>query len=520
MPSFSRQLREQLEEPPIQSLEQLSIGWIPPSNPFDSLDLDAEIPSELRAQLTVAKNEALKAVDRLNWSLVVADRREEPPNAAERSSSAMEPPSSTTTTAATAAYGPEWLVTRAQNIAQQQSLPAQDIAMKIVRILRENTRTQEQVQSDLADLLGFDDWQFLSDLVAHRSTIVQSCGFLADVVVESGFFAAGGPVMPPLASMKRLPSLPSQEFRKDTANPATPLPVRPPGIQFTIATESERREQKERRKLDKKVRKTMTQQEESVLALAQELELDGEELRQLRDQMLLENANRPLFTSDVQFAPDRVKYPHVYDTTFGVGGMQSVSIYGTGFALPAGAERREHVEYEEIEFPIKPTPPRPDTERIVTIEDLEAWARPVFRGYKSLNRIQSIVYPTAYQTNENMLVCAPTGAGKTDVAMLTVLATIKQYMSVDEETSRTRIERDQFKIVYVAPMKALAAEVVRKFGARLQCLGIAVRELTGDMQLSKSEILATQMIVTTPEKWDVVTRKSTGKEVSFERRWI
>ena len=37
--------------------------------------------------------------------------------------------------------------------------------------------------------------------------------------------------------------------------------------------------------------------------------------------------------------------------------------------------------------------------------------------------------------------------------------------------------------------------------------GIVVQELTGDMQLSKRELEATQMIVTTPEKWDVITRK-------------
>lgn len=34
-----------------------------------------------------------------------------------------------------------------------------------------------------------------------------------------------------------------------------------------------------------------------------------------------------------------------------------------------------------------------------------------------------------------------------------------------------------------------------------------MRELTGDMQLSKKELAETQMIVTTPEKWDVITRK-------------
>ena len=37
--------------------------------------------------------------------------------------------------------------------------------------------------------------------------------------------------------------------------------------------------------------------------------------------------------------------------------------------------------------------------------------------------------------------------------------------------------------------------------------GIVVRELTGDMQLSKKELTETQVIVTTPEKWDVITRK-------------
>ena len=50
-----------------------------------------------------------------------------------------------------------------------------------------------------------------------------------------------------------------------------------------------------------------------------------------------------------------------------------------------------------------------------------------------------------------------------------------------------------FQIVYVAPMKALAAEMVRNFGGRLQPLGIAVRELTGDMSLTKQEILKTQV---------------------------
>ena len=39
-------------------------------------------------------------------------------------------------------------------------------------------------------------------------------------------------------------------------------------------------------------------------------------------------------------------------------------------------------------------------------------------------------------------------------------------------------------------------------------LCLQVRELTGDMNMTKSEIDATQIIVTTPEKWDIITRKS------------
>jgi hypothetical protein len=34
-----------------------------------------------------------------------------------------------------------------------------------------------------------------------------------------------------------------------------------------------------------------------------------------------------------------------------------------------------------------------------------------------------------------------------------------------------------------------------------------VKELTGDHQLTKEQITNTQIIVCTPEKWDIITRK-------------
>merc|ERR1711871_1745695 len=85
--------------------------------------------------------------------------------------------------------------------------------------------------------------------------------------------------------------------------------------------------------------------------------------------------------------------------------------------------------------------------------------------------------------------------------MMTVLQTIGNNMV------NGIIQKETLKIIFVAPMKALAQEVVSKFSRQLAPLGLQVRELTGDMQMTKREIAMTQMIVTTPEKWDVVTRK-------------
>ena len=96
---------------------------------------------------------------------------------------------------------------------------------------------------------------------------------------------------------------------------------------------------------------------------------------------------------------------------------------------------------------------------------------------------------------------------------MAIIRVMAHYLQAGSSThpSGFSVDRDAFKIIYVAPMKALAAEITRKFGKRLAWLGMRVRELTGDMQLTRQEIAETQIIVTTPEKWDVVTRKPTGE---------
>jgi len=123
--------------------------------------------------------------------------------------------------------------------------------------------------------------------------------------------------------------------------------------------------------------------------------------------------------------------------------------------------------------------------------------RKAFEGTKSLNPMQSTVFETAFHTSDNLLICAPTGAGKTNVAMLTVVAHLRDkgiiknendpyaaYHHIGDDHTVSPVGR---KIVYIAPMKALAQEIVEKFSSKLKSLGVVVRELTGDMQLSRAE---------------------------------
>lgn len=178
----------------------------------------------------------------------------------------------------------------------------------------------------------------------------------------------------------------------------------------------------------------------------------------------------------------------------------------TKVKLPKGSYQQNKKLYDIISVPAPPPPPSVEEsgERLVPISELPDWAQPAFPTSETstLNRVQSAVYPVAFQSDDNMLVCAPTGAGKTNVAMLAVLRVLANH-------------RDkQFKAVYVAPLKALVAEQVREFQRRLSAeFGLVVNELTGDLGLSQREIAETHVLVTTPEKWDVVTRRPADSPV-------
>ncbi|EKX54104.1 hypothetical protein GUITHDRAFT_160810 [Guillardia theta CCMP2712] len=172
--------------------------------------------------------------------------------------------------------------------------------------------------------------------------------------------------------------------------------------------------------------------------------------------------------------------------------------------LPPGSQRISHKGYEEV---LVPAVRNMDEDAVLKkIAELPAWAQPAFAGVDSLNRIQSKVCETALYSPENMLVCAPTGAGKTNVALLTMLHEIGLHLNTDGT-----FKLDEFKIVYLAPMKALVAEIVLNFQNRLEAFGIKVKEFTGDVHLNKQQLAEANIIVMTPEKFDVITRKGDAR---------
>ncbi|EFX02787.1 dead deah box DNA helicase [Grosmannia clavigera kw1407] len=339
-------------------------------------------------------------------------------------------------------YSPSWLATRCQAVSLRSqassesatALPADVLQVQIMDVLQ-SSRPEEELQSQLTDLVGFDDLDFVIELLAHRDEIV-------------------------LAGL--------------TALAADPLPT--------------------------------TTDNGVVMVEGQRLLTKAQRQEQLR-QKDYEHKTATLASASAA----EPQYPHVY-RAYNAGNTLSFS--GKRYALPPGTTTHEFDKYTEYSLPAGRKGTLGPGQRLLPISELDGLCRGTFKGYRTLNRMQSLVYPVAYQTSENMLICAPTGAGKTDAAMLTILHTIGQYClpnpSEDATVSDFAVDTEDFKIVYVAPMKALAAEITEKLGKRLAWLGVQCREYTGDMHLTKAEVVRTQIIVTTPEKWDVVTRRGTG----------
>ncbi|XVF11809.1 hypothetical protein REPUB_Repub08aG0059500 [Reevesia pubescens] len=325
-------------------------------------------------------------------------------------------------------------------------LSRDDLAMAICRVL-DSDKPGEEIAGDLLDLVGDSAFETVQDLISHRKELVDA--------IHHGLSVLKSDKMTP-NSQSRMPSY---------------------GTQVTVQTESGKQIDKLRRKEERRNRRGSEYGAESDMSAASFSSLLGASERKSPIDDLIGSSQVP----------------------------NSLAVT----ALPQGTVRKHFKGYEEVIIPPTPTAQMKPGEKLIEIKELDDFAQAAFRGYKCLNRIQSRIFQTVYYSNENILVCAPTGAGKTNIAMISILHEIGQHFKDGY------LHKDEFKIVYVAPMKALAAEVTSTFSHRLSPLNMCVRELTGDMQLSKNELEETQMIVTTPEKWDVITRKSSDMSLSM-----
>lgn len=178
--------------------------------------------------------------------------------------------------------------------------------------------------------------------------------------------------------------------------------------------------------------------------------------------------------------------------------------------LPDKSWRAMKKGYEEVHVPaVRSIIPK--DEKLIEISELPVWTHRSFKGMEKLNRIQSKMCDVALYSSENLLLCAPTGAGKTNVAWLTMLNILAQFRKEESDDLDPTFDLEAFKIIYVAPMKALVQEQVKNFSQRFKDYGVTVRELSGDSSLSRQQIAETQLLVTTPEKFDVITRQGEAR---------
>ncbi|XP_013384284.1 probable ATP-dependent DNA helicase HFM1 [Lingula anatina] len=136
--------------------------------------------------------------------------------------------------------------------------------------------------------------------------------------------------------------------------------------------------------------------------------------------------------------------------------------------------------------------------KLKSVAELPDQFRNIF-PFPYFNVVQSKVFDDVMYTDNPLVVCAPTGAGKTVIFELAIVRLLLQY---------SFNVADHVKIVYMAPIKALCSERYEDWRPRFEPLGLKCKELTGDTELDDYfELQEVNIIMTTPEKWDSMTRK-------------
>jgi hypothetical protein len=128
--------------------------------------------------------------------------------------------------------------------------------------------------------------------------------------------------------------------------------------------------------------------------------------------------------------------------------------------------------------------------------------------FRSFNHMQSELTNTMAHSDDNVVVSAPTGGGKTAIFEMAMGRLFSGYcLNQGSKIPKSR------KIVYISPSKALCEERYNDWKIRLAQIDTSIQctVVTGDAvgRTSFREIDDAHLILTTPEKWDAITRKWT-----------
>ncbi|CAG8561643.1 11778_t:CDS:2, partial [Acaulospora colombiana] len=183
------------------------------------------------------------------------------------------------------------------------------------------------------------------------------------------------------------------------------------------------------------------------------------------------------FTIAIQELPSQIFIRVVSDRWIGVEAVFSASL--SDIVLP---------EYHQKHTDLLNLPPIPVTElKNKVLEEICA------KRFSHFNPVQTQVFGTLYNSPGNVLVGAPTGSGKTVIAELSMWWAFREY--------------PESKVVYIAPLKALVKERVDDWNARITGpMRRRLVELTGDVTPDLRSIENADIIITTPEKWDGISR--------------
>jgi len=152
---------------------------------------------------------------------------------------------------------------------------------------------------------------------------------------------------------------------------------------------------------------------------------------------------------------------------------------------------------------------------------------PSMRGlfaFEYFNKMQSRCFPALYDGTDNCVIGAPTAAGKTicfELALAAFFAPLSRPSPSKQAYSSSNMsacaingpqatvgvsgDRPIKKALYLAPLKSLVQERLKDWTTKLHPLGIRCQELSGD---SGEELVKDcDLYVSTPEKWDAITRR-------------